>query len=92
MMFEKGDRVRVDLPDNSNSKVNLHRKSGTVKSVIEDASDDSTKGTDDRFVYRVELDNCMCREFRSRDLTPITEDSGQQTQTPSQDAQRSRSG
>lgn len=87
MMFEKGDRVRVDLPDNGNSKINLHRKSGTVKAVIEDGSDESTKGTDDRFVYRVELDNCMCREFRARDLTPINEDLDQQTQTE-QGAQR----
>jgi len=53
-----GDRVRVDIPNETDvDHDRLHGQQGEVKSIIEDASSDMTGDERDDTIYRVTLDN-----------------------------------
>jgi ribosomal protein L21E len=72
--FVEGDRVRVDIPDETDpDHDHYHGVHGTIVSVIED--DASTVTGDDREgrIFRVDLETGVVTDFRWRDLRPPVE-------------------
>jgi len=70
-VFEKGDRVRVDIPDRDDPDFQYHREQGEIEKVIEDAAGQETGDERDSRLFRVELDSGETQDFRWRDLRPI---------------------
>jgi ribosomal protein L21E len=69
--FTEGDRVRVDIPDESDpDHERYHGRHGTVISVIEDSGEEVTDDKRDGILYRIELKNGEIADFRWRDLRP----------------------
>ena len=73
MRFEQGDRVRIDIPDETDSDFEYHWVQGEIVEVVEDDADKYTRDSDDRFIYRVELDTGQQKDFRWRNLRPTPE-------------------
>jgi hypothetical protein len=70
--FGPGDRVRIDIPDESDPDYDrYHDSRGTVIDVSEDAASDLTGDPRDAVQYRVELDTDRVADFRWRDLRPV---------------------
>jgi hypothetical protein len=70
--FTPGDRVRVDIPDETDPDHTLyHDTYGTVIEVSEDDGSDMTGDPRDDIRYRVKLDMDEVVDFRWRDLRPI---------------------
>lgn len=69
-MFETGDRVRVDIPNEDDIDFHLHGKHGIVKERLTDAAGKITGVDADAHVYRVEFDDGSIRDFRGRDIRP----------------------
>lgn len=66
--FEEGDRVRVDIPDETDPDHDeFHGEHGTVINVIEDAAGKATDDKRDSRLFRVELDDGGTVDFRWRD-------------------------
>ncbi len=70
-MLEKGDRVRVDIPDRDNPDFHFHREHGTVVDVLEDEAGSATGDNRDSKIYRVEVESGGVMDFRWRDLRPV---------------------
>lgn len=70
-MLEKGDRVRVDIPDRNDPDFRFHREIGTVVGIIEDDASLETGDERDSQIYRVELESGGEMDFRWRDLRPV---------------------
>lgn len=69
--FEKGNRVRVDIPDTSDhDHSRYHGKHGTVTTVLEDEAEAVIRSRAHSQIYRVELDSGETMDFRERDLRP----------------------
>lgn len=69
--FEKGDRVRVDLPDETDPDHDeFHGEHGTVIDVIEDDAGKTTGSESDSRLYRIEVEDGRTHDFRKRDLRP----------------------
>lgn len=69
--FGVGDRVRVDIPDETDSDhPRLHGEQGEVVAVIEDDASDMTGDERDNVIYRVDLDAGDEVDLRWRDLRP----------------------
>ena len=69
--FEKGDRVRIDIPykgDLDHEK--YHGECGRVVLAMNDDADSETGDPRDEVIYRVELDSGGQMDFRWRDLRP----------------------
>ena len=71
--FSEGDRVRIDIPDESDPDFHLHRSTGEVVEVIPDDAGSETGDVRDSAIYRVKLDDAGTRDFRWRDLRPVSE-------------------
>ena len=72
--FEQGDRVRVDIPDQSDPDHDrLHGLHGTVVEVIEDDADRETGDPRDSHIFCVEIDERTVAHLRWRDLRPTPE-------------------
>jgi ribosomal protein L21E len=72
--FTKGDRVRVDIPDETDPDHDqYHGLHGTVVDVLEDDAGEVTGDDRDTTIYRVELENEETADFRWRDLRPPIE-------------------
>ncbi len=72
--FSSGDRVRIDIPDETDPDFRLYH--GQVGEVVETMQDDAGLETGDErdsVIYRVELDNGKADDFRWRDLRPTEE-------------------
>jgi ribosomal protein L21E len=71
--FTEGDRVRIDIPDESDPDHEVyHSKHGSVRNVVVDDADEITGDRLDAVTYRVELDDGSCADFRHHDLrSPI---------------------
>lgn len=70
--FVVGDRVRIDIPDETDPEFTHHRKRGTVVAVREDDADDVTGDTRDRYLYEVQLSESEATvALRWRDLRPV---------------------
>lgn len=69
--FTTGDRVRVDIPDESDpDHEQYHDRHGTVFAIIEDDAAVEIGDERDSIIYRVELENGTASDFRWRDLRP----------------------
>lgn len=72
--FTEGDRVRVDIPDETDSDFDeYHGAHGTVTTVLEDDAGEVTGDDRDSLIFRVELDSGVTEDFRRRDLRPPLE-------------------
>lgn len=71
MRFDKGERVRVDIPDETDPDFEYHWVEGEIVEVVEDKADEYTGDSDDKFIYRVELDTGQQKDFRWRSLRPV---------------------
>lgn len=68
--FTDGDRVRVDIPDETDPDHHLHGRHGTVVTVLEDDGGIVVGDERESSIFRVELDNGEALDFRWRDLRP----------------------
>lgn len=72
--FEVGDRVRIDIPDETDLDYsNFHGEHGTIVSTIQDDLSNLTEEQKDSKIYRVELDSGHTMDFRQHDLRPPLE-------------------
>lgn len=73
--FDKGSRVRIDIPDESDADHELHGEHGTVIEVIRDDASDVTGRDQDDDLYRIDLDSVeRTVDVRARDIRPPIED------------------
>lgn len=73
--FGKFDRVRIDLPDETDPDYSLyHGKHGIVVQLISDDAGELTGDGRDDTIYRVQFDDGSTADFRWRDLRPPVED------------------
>lgn len=69
--FRKGDRVRVDIPDETDpDHEHYHGVRGTVVAVLEDEAGRATGDERDSLLFRVEFEDVDLEDFRWRDLRP----------------------
>lgn len=69
--FEKGDRVRIDLPNETDPDHDeFHGEHGTVIDVIKDDAGRETGIESDSRLYRIKLEGGQTHDFRERDLRP----------------------
>jgi ribosomal protein L21E len=69
--FSEDDRVRVDIPDETDpDHERYHGVQGTVVAVLEDDADRATGDERDSLLFRVELEDGYVEDFRWRDLRP----------------------
>lgn len=69
--FDIGDRVRVDIPDETDIDHHWHGAHGTVVEILADQAGAITGNPKDSVLLRVELDDHNdLLDFRSRDLRP----------------------
>ncbi|MFC7165932.1 hypothetical protein [Halospeciosus flavus] len=72
--FTEGDRVRVDIPDETDPDHERHHGvHGTVVGVLSDNAGSVTGDDRDSSLYRVELETGEISDFRWRDLRPPIE-------------------
>jgi len=69
--FNIGDRVRIDIPDETDTDhERLHNRHGKVIDILEDDADNLTGDSRDAVVYCVQLDDGTKTDVRWRDLRP----------------------
>lgn len=69
--FSEGDRVRIDIPDESDIDYEqFHGQHGTIISILRDDVGTIAGGEQDWQLYRVELDSGETIDFRGHDLRP----------------------
>lgn len=69
--FSEGDRVRIDIPDESDpDHVHLHGKHGVIREVLSDDAYLETGDERDQLLYRIKLDGGESVDVRWRDLRP----------------------
>ena len=72
--FEEGDRVRVDIPDETDPDYErLHGLQGTVVEIIEDDAGQETGDPRDSHIFCVETTEGEIVHVRWRDLRPAPE-------------------
>ena len=72
--FTEGDRVRIDIPDESDIDYEqFHGKHGTIVSVLNDDTGAITGDEQDSELYRIEFDSGETMDFRRHDLRPPIE-------------------
>ena len=70
--FEVGDRVRVDIPDETDPDYSrLHGRHGEIVAILEDDASTVTGDTRDAVLYRVQLEDGTKTDVRWRDLRPF---------------------
>lgn len=71
--FEKGDRVRVDIPDKSDPDYEqFHGHHGEVVEIIEDDAGLETGDVRDSHLFGIEFGDGTVHHFRWRDLRPVS--------------------
>lgn len=68
--FTVGDRVRIDIPNQTDIDYELHGRQGEVIDLIEDEAASMTGDERDSILYRVQIDDGKEMDFRLRDLRP----------------------
>lgn len=72
--FTEGDRVRVDIPDETDPDHGpYHGVHGTIIDVFEDDADSVTGDARESTIFRVRLESGSDADFRWRDLRPPVE-------------------
>ncbi|ADE01698.1 hypothetical protein [Haloferax volcanii] len=76
--FSKGDRVRIDIPDETDpDHEQYHGVHGHIVTILTDDAEAVTGDERDEHLYRVSLTSGETADFRWRDLRPpINEDDG----------------
>jgi hypothetical protein len=69
-----GDRVRIDIPDETDPDHNLHGTHGKVEEIIEDDAGQKTGDPRDSDLYRVALETGEEVDVRWQDIRPPFED------------------
>ena len=70
--FSEGDRVRVDIPDETDPDHELyHGRHGEVVELSDDDANEVTGDDRDSLIYRIQLDDGERVDFRWRDLRPL---------------------
>lgn len=72
--FGKGDRVRIDIPDETDPDHTYHGAHGRVTAVLSDDAATLTGDAQDSCLYRVSLESGRTVDFRQRDLRPPLDD------------------
>ena len=76
--FSEGDRVRVDIPDETDPDHEpYHGAHGRVVEALTDAADSVSGDGRDSRLYRVALETGETGDFRWRDLRPPINDSSE---------------
>lgn len=76
--FSKGDRVRIDIPDESDpDHEQYHDEHGQIIAVLTDDADSITNDLRDTRLYRVVLDSGEEVDIRWRDLRPPIDESSE---------------
>lgn len=69
--FEPGERVRIDLPDETDpDHETFHGRAGEIVEVLVDDAEKTTGDVRDATIYRVEFPDGTTVDFRWRDLRP----------------------
>jgi len=69
--FEDGDRVRIDIPDETDPDYDrLHERHGEIIAILEDDAGAVTGDDRDAVLCRVQLDDGTKTDVRWRDLRP----------------------
>jgi len=69
--FEEGDRVRIDIPDETDLDYDrLHGRYGEIIAILADDAGAVTGDDRDAVLYRVQLDDGTKTDVRWRDLRP----------------------
>ena len=68
--FRNGERIRVDIPDETDPDHHYHGEHGTVVETISDDAGEETDDPRDLRLYRVELESGEVIDFRGWDLRP----------------------
>ena len=72
--FSEGDRVRVDIPDETDPDYEpFHGKHGEVLEVLEDDAGEVTGDEREGAIFTVEFETGETADFRWRDLRPPLE-------------------
>lgn len=74
MVFEQGDRVRIDIPDETDPDHDLHGQHGLVTDTLADDAGEQTGDERDSTIYRVRLESGDEVDLRWRDLRPPIDD------------------
>lgn len=70
--LEKGDRVRVDIPNADDPDFDLfHGRDGIITRILSDKVGEITGDNRDNNLYRVKFEDETSHDFRWRDLRPI---------------------
>ncbi len=74
--FSKGDRVRIDIPDETDPDHQMyHGEHGQIVTILSDDADSVTVDKRDTRIYRVTFESGEKVDFRWRDLRPPIDDS-----------------
>lgn len=69
--FEEGDKVRIDIPDETDpDHERFHGRQGEVVEIIEDDAGQETGDERDSHLFGVEFEDGSIQHFRWRDLRP----------------------
>lgn len=70
--FETGDKVRVDIPDETDPDYDrLHGRKGVIVDILEDDAESTTGDIRDSHLFSVELQDGTIVQLRWRDLRPV---------------------
>jgi len=70
--YEEGDRVRIDIPDETDPDYDrYHGRHGEIVAILEDDAGVVTGDTRDAVLYRVQLEDGTKTDVRWRDLRPL---------------------
>lgn len=70
LSYKKGERARIDIPDETDPDFEFPGKNAEIISIIEDQASSVTGDPEDDAIYRVALDVGDVIDVRSRDLRP----------------------
>lgn len=72
--FAEGERVRIDIPDETDQDYQYHGEHGIIIETISDAASEITGDERDARIYRVRLDSDRTIDVRWRSLRPPIDD------------------
>jgi len=68
--IQKGDRVRVDIPDETDPDHRYHGEHGEVVNILDDDAGRETGDPRDSLIYRLRLESGETVDLRWRDIRP----------------------
>jgi len=71
--IQEGDRVRIDIPDETDPDYRYHGEHGKVVKILDDDAGRETGNPQDSQIYRLRLESGETADFRLRDLRPPIE-------------------